>query len=394
VKTIALVLQPVVPTYRAGIREGVLQAAEKAGGVQIIEMPFQTSGARPMKKGMESLDGIVTWADTQQKWLGEVSKAGVPIVNCGGDWEPSKRLAAVAVEMISLLELAVSHCRDLSIPRLKFFGQIVSSSEGRMKFVEALAAKAEPFGIQTGFIEVKGIPPNQSLSRLLNPQSEKKLLKCFAAEELPLTLFCEDDHFARLACNVAKLAGLRIPEDVAVLGASDDVVGRLGEPPISTIRLPGREIGQKAFALIKASWAKKAMPEERVQIPATELIARESTVGQCLEVALERTRREIEFGALNGVTFEELTASSGMSQKILRRRYAEAFGETPTGQLRRLRVEAAKSLLLENESSMTEIATACGFASQGAFYNFFMRHVGIAPSEFREQSGNPDSTAR
>lgn len=140
-------LQPVVPTYRSGIREGVLQAAEKFGGVQVIEMPFQTSGARPMKRGMESLDGIVTWADGRQKWIKEVSEAGVPIVNCGGDWEPSEKLGAVAVQMVSLLELAVSHCRDLSIPRLKFFGQLVSSSEGRIKFVEALAGRAAPFGI-------------------------------------------------------------------------------------------------------------------------------------------------------------------------------------------------------------------------------------------------------
>ncbi|MGC6467521.1 MAG: helix-turn-helix domain-containing protein [Akkermansiaceae bacterium] len=384
-KTVALVLQPVVPTYRSGIREGVLQAAEKFGGVQVIEMPFQTSGARPMKRGMESLDGIVTWADGRQKWIKEVSEAGVPIVNCGGDWEPSEKLGAVAVQMVSLLELAVSHCRDLSIPRLKFFGQLVSSSEGRIKFVEALAGRAAPFGIETGFIEVGGVPPNQSLSRLLNPQSEKKLLKCFQKHDLPLALFCEDDHFARLACNLAKLAGIRMPEDLAVLGASDDVVGRLGEPPISTIRLPGREIGEQAFQLISRNWAGEAMPAERIQIPATELIPRESTVGKSLEVALERTRRKIELGALKGVTFEELATSSGMSQKVLRRRYAEAFGETPTEQLRRLRIEAANRLL-EGDSSMTEIATACGFASPGAFYNFYNRHTGMAPSDFRLQA--------
>lgn len=384
-KTIALVLQPVVPTYRAGIREGVLQAAEKAGGVQIIEMPFQTSGARPMKKGMESLDGIVTWADTRQTWLSDVSESGVPIVNCGGDWVPAERLGAVAVQMGSLLELAVSHCRDLSIPRLKFFGQIVSSSEGRMRLVEALAEKTDPFGIETGFIEIKGVPPNQSLSRLLNPEGEKTLLKQFREEELPLTLFCEDDHFARLACNVAKLAGLRVPEDLAVVGASDDVVGRLGDPPISTIRLPGREVGQKAFQLISQSWQGVSMPAEKIQISATELIVRQSSVGECLEVALERTRRKIEMEAVKGMTFEELAGSSGMSQKSLRRRYAEAFGENPTDHLRRLRIEAAKRMLMNEETTMTDIAIACGFASQGAFYNFFNRHAGMSPSDFREQ---------
>lgn len=373
-------------TYRAGIREGVLRAAEKAGGVQVIEMPFRTSGARPVKHGMESLDGIVTWADQGKVWIKDISEAGVPVVNCGGDWEPTERLGAVAVQMSSLLELAVAHCRELSISRLKFLGQIVSSSEGRMRFVDALAEKAGTFGIETGFIELEGIPPNQSLSRLLNPQKEKKLLKYFKEEKSPLALFCEDDHFARLACNVGLLAGIRIPEDLAVFGASDDVIGRLGEPPISSIRLPGRKIGERAFQLIKRYWEGEAMPEERIQIPATELILRESTVGQCHEVALARTRREIELGALRGITFEELTASAGMSQKILRRRYAEAFGETPTAHLKRLRIEAASRLLKDKEISMTEIATACGFSSHGAFSNFFIRHAGMAPSEFRRNA--------
>ena len=147
-KTIALVMQPVVPTYRSGIRDGVLQAAEKTGGVQVIEIPFRSSGARPVRKGMESIDGIVTWADGRQAWIKEVSECGVPIVNCGGDWEPSKNLGAVAVQMTSLLDLAVSHCLELSISRLKFFGQIVSTSKGRLKFVEALTKASAPHGIE------------------------------------------------------------------------------------------------------------------------------------------------------------------------------------------------------------------------------------------------------
>jgi len=41
---------------------------------------------------------------------------------------------------------------------------------------------------------------------------------------------------------------------------------------------------------------------------------------------------------------------------------------------------------------VAEIATACGFTSQASFYNYFLRHTAISPSDFRgkRQGGAED----
>ena len=93
-----------------------------------------------------------------------------------------------------------------------------------MKLVEALEDRAAPFAIGTGFFDLHGTRPDVSLSRLLAPQNEKALLKWLRSQDLPLALFCENDHFARLACNVAKIAGMQIPDDHA---AQFGLTGRL-----------------------------------------------------------------------------------------------------------------------------------------------------------------------
>ena len=119
--------------------------------VQVIELPYRASGAPPARRGLESLDGVVAWVDGHHTWLPNLTSSGVPAVNCGGDWNPSEKLAVVAVNMASLLDLAVSHCRELSIPRLKFIGEKVSNCEGRIKLVEALESLSAPCGIEAGF---------------------------------------------------------------------------------------------------------------------------------------------------------------------------------------------------------------------------------------------------
>jgi AraC-like DNA-binding protein len=79
------------------------------------------------------------------------------------------------------------------------------------------------------------------------------------------------------------------------------------------------------------------------------------------------------FLSLNrGITIKDLVTRSGLSIKTFVRRYTEAFGIEPAEelrQLRQLRLGEAKRLLMETDQSVSEIATALGFASQASFYN-------------------------
>ena len=120
---------------------------------------------------------------------------------------------------------------------------------------------------------------------------------------------------------------------------------------------------------------------------AIKVVVRESTGGKKKDVGMERVHRMIERDALTGLTVQELPDVAGISLKALRRRYRVVHGIEPSEHIRRIRLAKAKELLKSTNATMCEIASACGFASQAGFYNYFQRHEGMAPSEYRSREG-------
>ncbi|WP_046368296.1 LacI family DNA-binding transcriptional regulator [Flavihumibacter petaseus] len=59
-------------------------------------------------------------------------------------------------------------------------------------------------------------------------------------------VFITNDMCAAVVMQVIKEAGLRIPEDIAIIGFNNDMIGKVTNPKLSTIDYPGFQIGQVA----------------------------------------------------------------------------------------------------------------------------------------------------
>ena len=64
----------------------------------------------------------------------------------------------------------------------------------------------------------------------------------------PTAIFCANDPMAAGACEVLRGLGLRIPEDVSVVGYDDQPLARTLIPPLTTVDLPHAEMGRFAVA--------------------------------------------------------------------------------------------------------------------------------------------------
>ncbi|MES2005805.1 MAG: LacI family DNA-binding transcriptional regulator [Bacteroidota bacterium] len=71
--------------------------------------------------------------------------------------------------------------------------------------------------------------------------SAKKIL---AMRPLPDGIFITNDFCAAVCMQTLKEAGIRIPEDIAIVGFNNDVICKIIEPKLSTINYPGIEIGE------------------------------------------------------------------------------------------------------------------------------------------------------
>jgi LacI family transcriptional regulator len=74
-----------------------------------------------------------------------------------------------------------------------------------------------------------------------------------------------------------------------------------------------------------------------------------------------------------------------VARRTLEQRFIRLMGRTPAAEIRRVRIEVAKRLLIESDKSVAQVARASGFSQQDLFSRTFRRSVGVPPSDFRRQ---------
>jgi DNA-binding LacI/PurR family transcriptional regulator len=84
-------------------------------------------------------------------------------------------------------------------------------------------------------------------------------------------------------------AGLRVPEDVAVVGYDDREIASISRPTITTVTLPCYEMGQTSAQLLLSRLENQTEAEEPIRIRG-KLIVRESCGAEEGKIPLERYR--------------------------------------------------------------------------------------------------------
>jgi LacI family transcriptional regulator len=92
----------------------------------------------------------------------------------------------------------------------------------------------------------------------------------------PTAVFAGNDQQALGACQAVRERGLRIPDDISVIGFDDLPAARWTNPPLTTIRQPIAEMAAQAMRMLLRYLETGAFGSQRVEL-ATELVVRSST---------------------------------------------------------------------------------------------------------------------
>lgn len=87
---------------------------------------------------------------------------------------------------------------------------------------------------------------------------------------------------------------------------------------------------------------------------------------------------------INNLTLQVLADSLGLSQRQTQRKLLENYGMTFQEKKKEAQLERAKILLSNGTSPLQEIVDECGFYSSSALCNFFKKHTGMTPTEYRK----------
>ena len=75
-------------------------------------------------------------------------------------------------------------------------------------------------------------------------QAAKQLL---AMDSIPTALFCANDEMALGAMFEIKKAGLKIPDDISIVGFDNMCYGEISDPPLTTVEQPAERIGERSM---------------------------------------------------------------------------------------------------------------------------------------------------
>jgi AraC family transcriptional regulator len=116
---------------------------------------------------------------------------------------------------------------------------------------------------------------------------------------------------------------------------------------------------------------------------APAIAIRRDDTAEAYQSSVERVIAHMKENLAEPLDLDEIARIAGMSKFHFVRVFDETTGTTPHHFLACLRVQRAKELLLNTDSSITEVCLEVGYASLGTFSKTFSSLVGLSPYEFR-----------
>jgi LacI family transcriptional regulator len=223
--------------------------------------------------------------------------------------------------------------------------------------------------------------------------SQAVLLRNWLAK-LPAStgLFAVNDPWGREVAEGCRLAGIAVPEAIAIVGAdNDDLWCEMAQPELSSVEIPWRRIGYEAAAALNramsgASHARLRRQEGTIYVGPGEVVTRQSS--DILAVRDERLAEVLSFiRARTNVplTVADLLRHLPVERRWLERKFRTVLGRSPLREIRRTKIERARSLLARTELAIPEVARQCGI-SEKEFAAVFGLEMGMTPSAFRRNA--------
>jgi LacI family transcriptional regulator len=371
-------------SYGRGLLRGIARYARLNGPWAFFIEPGGQEDAPPPLRDW-GVDGVIALFRTKRQ-AERILAAGLPTVDldftlpdlapCGvrNDEEGIARMAAT-----HLLSRGLRHFAYTGWP-LDAEGASLWDTTRRLVFAETIAKH----DFQTDVYEWPASAEDRVRAREQEPLAAwlKSLPK-------PAGLMACNDQRARHVLEAARLAGLRVPEDLAVIGVdNDETLCELSTPSITSIAPNTDHLGFKGAEMLDRLMKGRRVTTKPMSVPALGVIARRSTDQLAMaDTNVVAAVRFMEANIDKPIRISEVLRVASVCRKTLEMRFQRALGRTPHEELQRLRLERVKHLLLQTAWPLKRIAKTSGFTYVEHLHLTFRRATGTTPTRFRARHG-------
>jgi LacI family transcriptional regulator len=202
----------------------------------------------------------------------------------------------------------------------------------------------------------------------------------------PVGLMTCDDTCGRQVLESCTVAGLRVPDDVAVVGVgNDELMCELCNPPLTSVAMDLEKVGYESARLLDRLMSGQLNGENCVHVQPVYVATRRSSdvIAQddpCVVTAM----RFIRDHAGRAIGVQDVVDAAGVSRRTLERRFLRALGRSIASEITQCRMERAKRLLLETNLPSYRVAEGAGFGTVTTYNRTFRRVAGFSPRRYRE----------
>jgi LacI family transcriptional regulator len=272
---VGLVVPDLLHPFFAQIAVSLSEALRKKGYYLTITLSEDNEELEEQEIGRiisRRLDALIIASTCAEPAIFErLQKEGPPFVLIDRSF-PGFDANFVGVDDEAVGRLATEHLIDVGCKRIAHLrGPENSPGKGRLKgYKDALRAR----GLQPQ-------PELISAPRKADVQSRESgaelMRQMLALDPRPDGVFCYNDPMAIGAIHAILAAGLRIPEDIAVIGSGNLHYDTELRVPLSSIDQRTERIGEQAAKLALSLLESKTQPRSKTVIVKPELVARAST---------------------------------------------------------------------------------------------------------------------
>ncbi|MEM6469951.1 MAG: XylR family transcriptional regulator [Planctomycetota bacterium] len=330
-------------------------------------------------------DGLIT-RDTTPEMLEVIRETGLPTVNLG-DIRDELSLPSVKNDHLGIGKLAANHLADKGIEHFAFagFGDHAWSQRRLIGFQAGLSER----GAIRGDDEVSVHQSDWGKAEKIGWQDQQaELVEWVQRLPKPIGLFACNDLRGQHVLEACQTAGIRVPDEIAVLGVDNDqVMCDFCEPPLSSVIPAAERIGYEAAKMLDQLMQKQPIETTHQKVMPLGIAERLSTDVMAIDDEdVAAAIRMIRFRACEGLTVSDILDEVPIARSSLERRFRHYLGRSPQAEIRRVQIKRACQLLRDTELSLVKISRLTGFKHAEYFSVVFKREVKQTPGRYRDAS--------
>ena len=326
--------------------------------------------------------GIIAHLD-DAKVARAILKLGRPVVDTACVLQ-GLGIPTVDVDHAGVARLAADHFLTRGYRNFGYFGsRLAHYSQVRLA---GFRAAVELAGFEVHACHVEYLPrlSDRASWKSINSQVRQWLRELVK----PVAVLADHDVPAHDLADMCQLLGLRVPDDVAILGVdNDELECQLAFPPLSSVAIPAEQIGFEAAKRLDRMLSGRRVSNEPAYLPPLHIVTRHSTSMFAVDepivtAALHYIRNRLT----EPLSVSRIAAEVVVRRRVLEQKFRELLGRSVLAEIHRARVERVKELLASTDQPMSQVAKHSGFSSPQRMAIVFRKLTGRSPGQYRREA--------